>query len=52
MWKHLKLFKSWVGNLVSLEDKIVFGNISKFHPDQNEVIICTELIYLKESNKS
>ena len=47
--KRLKLCKSWGGPVVSVEE---LRSILKSHPDRNEVIVCNELIYFRESHKS
>ena len=49
MQKRLKLCKSWGGPVVSVEE---LRSILKSHPDRNEVIVCNELIYFRESHKS
>ena len=47
--KRLKLCKSWGGPVVSVEE---LCSILKSYPDQNKVIVCSELIYFRESHKS
>ena len=49
MQKRLKMCKSWGGPVVSVEE---LHTILKSHPNQNEIIFCTEIIYFRESHKS
>ena len=43
--KRLKLCKSWGGPVVRVEE---LCSILKFHPDQNEVIVCKKLTYFRK----
>ena len=45
--KRLKLCKNWAGPVVSVEE---LHSILKYHRVQNEVIVCNELVYFRESH--